>query len=115
MKLIVETIGPFQVFAPAPEQFARHDRPSVVTQSRLMEAKAAAGILKVLAQVNDDANDASLVEVLIDCDDVELAVQAYAAEFPVEVEDTSVADAVVKEAAKSSKAADEKSKATNAK
>lgn len=84
MKLIVETVGDFQVYG-STENWARHNRPSVVFAGGLMEQRTANGTLRVLAQVNDDATDEGLVDALAEAQgDTELAVQSYASEFPLE-------------------------------
>lgn len=84
MKLIVETTGEFQIYS-GPDNWARHDRPSVVSPNGLMDSRVANKDLRILAQVNDDATDEGLVEALEGAKgDAELAVQAFASEFPLE-------------------------------
>jgi hypothetical protein len=57
MKLLVETTGEFQLCGPGPEQFARYNRPSVVTPSTFFDTHTAKGVVKVLGQLSDDASD----------------------------------------------------------
>lgn len=82
MKLVVETTGPFQVYNPAPEQFANAHRPSVVTPSTFMDIALGAGKLKILGQVSDIATDAELVDYITESGgDTELAVAAFLEAF----------------------------------
>lgn len=87
MKLVLETTGDFQIYGMAPEQFAHHDRPSVVTQSSLMQQRLAAGQLRLLGSVNDSATDEDLVKTIDGAGgDHELAVASFLEEFPLEGE-----------------------------
>lgn len=81
MKLLVETTGPFQIYYPVPEQFARADRPCVVTQSSPMSVGIANGKLRLLGTVNDDATDEEFLAYLKDAKDKELAVAAFLDKF----------------------------------
>lgn len=86
MKQIVETTGEFQLYLPAPGFFAQAHRPSVVHISAFFEQHAAAGRIKILGHVNDDATDEELVRYLEGSKgDEELAIAAFISEFPAEV------------------------------
>jgi hypothetical protein len=115
MKLIVETKGSIQVVFPGPDNHAHHDRPSVVNPSQLMQIKIGSGELVVLGQVNDGATDVEFAKAWAEVgDDHDLAIQAFIAEYPVEVEEREPTAAEKKEAkaaAAAAKAAEEKKQA----
>ena len=81
MKLLVETTGPFQIYYPVPEQFARADRPCVVTQSSAMSVGIASGKLKLLGTVNDEATDEEFLAFLKDSKGKDLAVASFLSKF----------------------------------
>jgi hypothetical protein len=84
MKLIVETTGDFQIRSAMDEQYARHDRPSVVRKSSFINQHAIAGRLVTLGQVNDEATDEELVKYLESAKgDRELALASFIEAFPV--------------------------------
>jgi hypothetical protein len=81
MKLLVETTGPFQIYYPIPEQFARADRPCVITQSNPMSVAIAEGKLKLLGTVNDEATDEEFLAFLKDSKGKDLAVASFLSKF----------------------------------
>ena len=85
MKQIIETTGSFQLYLPAPGFFAQAHRPSVVHIAAFFEQHAAAGRIRVLGQVNDDATDEEFVKYVEDPKgDMDLAVAAFISAFPAE-------------------------------
>lgn len=86
MKQIVETTGEFQLYLPAPGFFAHAHRPSVVHIAAFFEQNAAAGRIKILGHVNDDATDEEFAAFLASAKgDVDLAVASFISSFPAEV------------------------------
>lgn len=84
MKQIVETTGDFELYVPAPEQHCLSDRPSVVVTSNFISQHAAAGRLRLIAQVNDDATDLEFAKYVKESKgDIELAVASFVSAFPV--------------------------------
>lgn len=84
MKLIVETVGPVQFHSFGPDQFARHDRPSVVSESNFMSLHIHNGEIKILAQVADTASDKDFLDQWKECgDDPELAISNYVSQHPL--------------------------------
>lgn len=84
MKLLVETTGSFQLHGPGPEQFARHNRPSVVRPSFFISRATAKGEAIVLGQLTDEASDEGFLAAYGDGKTSVAVVKAYVAEFALE-------------------------------
>jgi len=81
MKLLVSTSGPFQLCGPGLEQWARHNRASVVRPSNFINVATSKGQLKVLGQLSDEATDEGFVATLVKGNDHAAAAAAYAKAF----------------------------------
>lgn len=62
-KLLVETKDSKQVVGNGDEMHARHNRPSVVRQTKFMSTHVADGNLVMIAALNDEASDAEFAEL----------------------------------------------------
>lgn len=62
MKFLVETKDNLQVVGSGEEMHARYNRPSVVQDSTFMAQHIAAGTVKILARLTDEATDVELEE-----------------------------------------------------
>lgn len=86
MKILCETNGSFQLvdFGNGGDVI-KADRPSVVSGSPFVSARAALGQLKVLGNVNDEATDAEFEEYFKASDSSELAVASFLEAYSTEV------------------------------
>ncbi|MES0134505.1 hypothetical protein NKJ88_06015 [Mesorhizobium sp. M0016] len=78
MKILCETNGEFQLidFGNGGNIVAAH-RPSVVSGSPFISARAALGQIKVLGNLADEATDEEFVEYFVAAEDAELAVASF--------------------------------------
>lgn len=87
-KVICETTGDFQLVDYSSEgRVISAFRPSVATLSTFLSARAAAGQVRVLATVSEEATDAEFEAYLRDSEDVSLAISAFAEAYNVEPKD----------------------------
>lgn len=116
MKLLVETSGAFSLNDSMDSQYVDMNRPCVVLRSHFMNRHIGKGAVIVLSQLSDAATD----EAFLDCwsqskGDKDLAVAAFAAEFPVagKVAPSAAAEKIIEDGRAAIEAA-EKAKADEA-
>lgn len=81
-KLFVQTTGMFFLVDPITRIEIQHSRPTVVEATQFVNARAAAGQIRVIGDAPDDADDADFLKFFKDSDgDVELAIDAYKSTF----------------------------------
>ena len=84
-KVICETTGAFQLVDYGNEgHVVPAFRPSVATLTAFLSARAAAGQLRVIANVSDEATDEEFQAYLKDSEDVSLAIAAFTEAYSVE-------------------------------
>jgi len=94
MKILCETTGPFQIvdFDNGGAVIRAH-RPSVAVNSHLVSSRAAAGQIRVLGSVSDEATDDEFAEYWKESDgDQKLAVAAFLEAYPVLDDDAPAVD-----------------------
>lgn len=86
MKILCETTGAFQlVDFEMGGAVIRSHRPCVVSQSHFVSAHAAAGRIRVLGNVNDEATDAEFAKYVKESDgDLQLAIESFMASFALD-------------------------------
>lgn len=78
MKLLVETVGDFQLMDADPFQIMHFNRPTVVVRSVFVEQRILTGQLRVLAQLADTASDEDWMEHSKEAgDDRDYSVESY--------------------------------------
>lgn len=86
MKALAETTGSFMLIDFATGQEIPFDRPAVITIGSFFSTRAAAGQVRVLGSVTDEATDDEFRSYLRDSEDVDLAVAAFLANYAVGAE-----------------------------
>ena len=89
MKLLIETTGSFmlldQTQPEASAQAISHQYPTVVVSDHFVGSRAAAGQIKILAQLNDSATNDEFLNYIADCkgapDAILLAVESFKSAF----------------------------------
>lgn len=84
-QVICETTGDFQLVDYGNEgRIVPAFRPAVATLTSFLSQRAAAGQLRVIANVSDEATDEEFVAYLKDSEDVSLAIAAFTDAYSVE-------------------------------
>ena len=84
-RLLIETTGSFMLidYAAGGVQIEAH-RPTVADSTSFVQDRIARGQISVLGEVNKDATNEAFLETLENSKDVQMAVDAFLAEFPLE-------------------------------
>jgi len=85
MKLLCETTGDFQLVDFGNKGHTiRAFRPTVTPNTPFVSARGAAGQIRVLGNVSDEATDEEFEKYVKDSEDMALAISAFLAAYPVE-------------------------------
>ena len=84
-RLLIETTGDFMLvdYGAGAVEIEAH-RPTVVESTNFVQDRISRDQIAVLGEVNADATDAAFIETLANSKDIQMAVDAFLAEFPLE-------------------------------